>query len=62
MKHTKDEAYVEIEMLESVIAEAAEKIIHIKNSQNLLIKQFYDLLEEERAAEFQAAIKAFFGD
>jgi len=42
-------------MLESVIADAAKKMIDIENSQNLVISQFYELLEEEHMAEARAA-------
>ena len=45
-------------MLESVIADAAQKMIDIENSQDLVITQFYDLLEKEHEAEARAAQEA----
>ena len=45
-------------MLESVIADAAQKMVDIENSQNLVISQFYEALEEEHLAEARSAKEA----
>ena len=42
-------------MLETVIADAAQKMIDMENSQNMVISQFYELLQEETTAEAKAA-------
>lgn len=54
----KNQGQVAIEMLEAVIADAAEKMIEIENSQDLVITQFYDVMEEEHKAEARAAQEA----
>ncbi len=48
-------AQVAIEMLESVIADAAQKMVDIENDKDLVISQFYETLEEEHKAEARAA-------
>lgn len=52
---SKNGAQVAIEMLESVISDAAEKMINLEKSQKLVISQFYELLEEEHKAEAKSA-------
>ncbi len=45
-------------MLESVIADAAKQMIEIENDQNLVISQYFDVMEEEQKAEARAAQEA----
>ena len=42
-------------MLETVIADAAQKMVDIEMDQDLVISQFYEELEEEHIAEAKAA-------
>jgi hypothetical protein len=52
---SKDRGQVAIEMLESVITDAAQKMVDIENSRDMVISQFYEVLEEEHIAEAKAA-------
>ncbi len=49
-------------MLESVIADAAKKMVEIENNQDLVITQFYDVLEKEHISEARAAEEALKGE
>eukprot|EP01083_Nonionella_stella_P220333 788438_1 len=44
-----------IEMLESVIADAAQKMVDMENTQSLVLSQVFDLLEQEHLAESRVA-------
>jgi hypothetical protein len=56
---TKDGAQVAIEMLESVIADAAQKMVDLENTEMFAISQYYQELEEEKnIAEARAAKEA----
>lgn len=52
---SKDSAEMAIQMIESVIAEAAQKMIEVENMQEFAIGSFFEAMEEEHLSEAKKA-------
>ena len=56
---SKDGTDLAIQMIESVIAEAAQRMIEVENMQGFVIGSFFEAMEEERLSEANQAKAAF---